>query len=84
VEELTRAHIQRNHGEDVELFFCREFETKWPKAMCTRFQKEELLADEPFIAPKLLEYKKYFPSTFSLSITKKSISRWEGMRAAAG
>jgi predicted phage-related endonuclease len=85
VEELAQAHILRNHGEDVEQFFCREFETKWLKAMGTRFQKEELLADDPSLAARFSEYTKSFPRrTFSLSITKKSTMRWETMRVAAG
>jgi|GEM_PF-6068029 len=66
VEELAQAHIQRNHGEDVEHFFCREFETKGLKAMGTRYQKEELLTDEPSLAPKLLEYTRFFPGGHSV------------------
>jgi hypothetical protein len=85
VEELAQSHILTKHGEDIEQFFCREFETKWLKAMGTRFQKEEFLADDPSLAARFSEYTKSFPRrTFSLSITKKSIMRWETMRVAAG
>ena len=83
IEEMVQEHIVTNHGEDIEHFFCREFETKWMKTLGSRFQKNELLADDPSMAPKLKEYTKFFPRrTFSLKITKKSISRWEKMRPA--
>jgi hypothetical protein len=62
-----------------------DFETELLIEMGIRFQKEELLADDPSLAARFSEYTKSFPRrTFSLSIKKKSISRWEGMRVAAG
>ena len=82
-EEMAQEHIITNHGEDIEHFFCQEFETKWTKSLGSRFQKNELLADNPSLAPKLKEYTNYFPRrTFSPKITKKSTSRWEKMRLA--
>lgn len=83
IEEMAQEHIVTNHGEDIEHFFCREFETKWMKTLGSRFQKNELLADDPSLAPKLKKYTNYFPRrTFSPKITKKSTSRWEEMRSA--
>jgi len=77
-------HIRGEHGEDVEWFFCREIEVSWKKGMGSRFQKEQLLADEPKLAPKLLEYTKFFPRrTFTPKVTKKSICRWESLNAVA-
>ncbi len=84
IQALMEEHIITNHGDDIEHFFCQEFETKWVKTLGSRFQKNELLADDPSLAPKLREYTNYFPRrTFSPKITKKSISRWEGMSSVA-
>lgn len=54
LQEKIKDHIQRNHCEDIEWFFYREHEVAWKKAMGSRFQKEELLADVPSLALKLL------------------------------
>ena len=86
-DDLQRAiqeHITETNGEDVEWFFCREIEVSWKKTLGSRFQKEELLADEPALAPKFLEYTKFFPRrTFSSKVSKRSSSRWEVLKSAS-
>ncbi len=48
------------------------------------FQKDQLLADEPSLAPKMRAYTKFFPRrTFTSRITKKSVNSREAMRAVA-
>ena len=84
LQEQIKDHIRANHGDDIEWFFCREHEVSWKKSMGSRFQKDQLLADEPSLAPKLRAYTKFFPRrTFMPRITKKSVSRWENMSAVA-
>ena len=59
----------------------REQEFTLKKAKDSIFQKEDLLADESELTPKLLEYTKFFTRrTFTPGVTKKSISRREIMR----
>jgi len=78
LQEQILQYIRTNHGDDIEWFFCREHEVTWKKSMGSRFQKAELLADEPALAQKFLDYTKFFPKrTFSRKITKKSLNRWE-------
>ena len=85
LQEQIKDHIRANHGDDIEWFFCREYEVTWKKSMGSRFQKDQLLADEPSLAPKLRAYTKLFPRrTFTPKVTKKSVNRWETMRAVAG
>jgi len=84
LQEQIMHHIQVNHGDDIEWFFCREHEVTWKKSMGSRFQKAELLADEPTLAQKFLDYTKFFPRrTFTAKITKKSDSRWTSIKDAA-
>ncbi|MCK5133946.1 MAG: YqaJ viral recombinase family protein [Candidatus Sabulitectum sp.] len=85
LQDKIKDHIRRTHGDNIEWFFCREHEVAWKKSMGSRFQKDQLLADEPSLAPKLRAYTKFFPRrTFTPRITKKSVNRWETMRAIAG
>jgi len=85
LQEQITQHIQVNHGDDIEWFFCREHEVTWKKGMGTRFQKAELLADEPALAQKFLDYTKFFPKrTFSPKVTKSSRSRWDSIIIAVG
>jgi len=84
VKQSIRALILNGYGDDIEDMMCREFRVKWVKSMGSRFEKKELLADNPHLADLLNKYTKYFPRrTLSPKITKKSVARWEVMKAEA-
>lgn len=82
VQEKIQKYIVETHGDDVEQFFCREFEVTWKKGMSSRFQRKELLADRPDLAAAIREHTKFFPTrTFSAKVSKKALpggSGWEG------
>ena len=84
VKQIIKDHILDNYGDNIEDIMCRKFRVSWKKTMGSRFEKKELLSDNPHLADLLNKYTKYFPRrTLSPKITKKSVARWEMMKSSA-
>ena len=77
IKDAIQLYIADKHGDDVESFFCREVEVTCTKRINSRFQREDILADRPDLAPIIRQYTKFFPSQgLTSKVTKKSQERW--------